>query len=249
MLAAAADPLHAQSQVLASPVTFQQAIQHASTLTRPSRLQGTGGCPGSRRQSGPDVVSPASRLHPSDQPRNTEQRRRVAPARLSAPHHFWASSGRDVVIHDLGKRGRALALVGSLRLRAARRLRRSCESVCCTRECRRGPDPPSEAYVGAITRGAKVGFRVSAFPDQTFQGVIAPRAFVGHEDAQHARGARCRESPAYAGSRHVRGGAVACLTRSDQPLRADNGVGAHIRTAVRRPRSERCRRMGGCQAR
>jgi RND family efflux transporter MFP subunit len=30
-----------------------------------------------------------------------------------------------------------------------------------------------EAYVGAIMRGAKVEFKVSAFPDQTFQGVIA----------------------------------------------------------------------------
>jgi membrane fusion protein (multidrug efflux system) len=33
--------------------------------------------------------------------------------------------------------------------------------------------PVPEAYVGAITRGTKVEFRVSAFPDQTFQGVIA----------------------------------------------------------------------------
>jgi RND family efflux transporter MFP subunit len=33
--------------------------------------------------------------------------------------------------------------------------------------------PVPEAYVGAITRGVKVDFRVSAFPDQTFQGVIA----------------------------------------------------------------------------
>ena len=33
--------------------------------------------------------------------------------------------------------------------------------------------PVPEAYVGAIMRGAKVDFRVPAFPDQTFQGVIA----------------------------------------------------------------------------
>ena len=33
--------------------------------------------------------------------------------------------------------------------------------------------PVPEAYVGTIMRGAKVEFRVSAFPDQTFQGVIA----------------------------------------------------------------------------
>lgn len=33
--------------------------------------------------------------------------------------------------------------------------------------------PVPEAYVGTITRGTKVDFRVSAFPDQTFQGVIA----------------------------------------------------------------------------
>jgi membrane fusion protein, multidrug efflux system len=33
--------------------------------------------------------------------------------------------------------------------------------------------PVPEAYVGAITRGTKVEFRVSAFPDQTFQGTIA----------------------------------------------------------------------------
>ena len=33
--------------------------------------------------------------------------------------------------------------------------------------------PVPEAYVGTITRGTKVEFRVSAFPDQTFQGVIA----------------------------------------------------------------------------
>ena len=33
--------------------------------------------------------------------------------------------------------------------------------------------PVPEAYVGSITRGATVEFRVSAFPDQTFQGVIA----------------------------------------------------------------------------
>jgi RND family efflux transporter MFP subunit len=33
--------------------------------------------------------------------------------------------------------------------------------------------PVPEAYVGAIMKGTKVDFRVSAFPDQTFQGVIA----------------------------------------------------------------------------
>ena len=33
--------------------------------------------------------------------------------------------------------------------------------------------PVPEAYVGTIARGTKVEFRVSAFPDQTFQGVIA----------------------------------------------------------------------------
>jgi RND family efflux transporter MFP subunit len=33
--------------------------------------------------------------------------------------------------------------------------------------------PVPEAYVGAIVKGTKVNFRVSAFPDQTFQGVIA----------------------------------------------------------------------------
>src|SRR5688500_3471660 len=33
--------------------------------------------------------------------------------------------------------------------------------------------PVPETYVGTITRGTKVDFRVSAFPDQTFQGVIA----------------------------------------------------------------------------
>jgi membrane fusion protein, multidrug efflux system len=33
--------------------------------------------------------------------------------------------------------------------------------------------PVPEAYVGAITRGTNVEFRVSAFPDRTFQGVIA----------------------------------------------------------------------------
>src|SRR5688500_19934934 len=33
--------------------------------------------------------------------------------------------------------------------------------------------PVPETYVGTITRGTKVEFRVSAFPDQTFQGVIA----------------------------------------------------------------------------
>jgi membrane fusion protein, multidrug efflux system len=33
--------------------------------------------------------------------------------------------------------------------------------------------PVPEAYVGSITRGTTVEFRVSAFPNQTFQGVIA----------------------------------------------------------------------------
>jgi RND family efflux transporter MFP subunit len=33
--------------------------------------------------------------------------------------------------------------------------------------------PVPETYVGTITRGTKVDFRVTAFPDQTFQGVIA----------------------------------------------------------------------------
>jgi membrane fusion protein, multidrug efflux system len=33
--------------------------------------------------------------------------------------------------------------------------------------------PVPEAYVGTIMKGMKVDFRVSAFPDQTFQGVIA----------------------------------------------------------------------------
>ena len=33
--------------------------------------------------------------------------------------------------------------------------------------------PVPEAYVGTIVKGTKVEFRVSAFPDQTFQGVIA----------------------------------------------------------------------------
>ncbi len=33
--------------------------------------------------------------------------------------------------------------------------------------------PVPEVYVGTITRGTKVDFRVSAFPDQTFQGTIA----------------------------------------------------------------------------
>ena len=33
--------------------------------------------------------------------------------------------------------------------------------------------PVPEAYVGAIMNGARVDFKVSAFPDQTFQGVIA----------------------------------------------------------------------------
>jgi multidrug efflux pump subunit AcrA (membrane-fusion protein) len=33
--------------------------------------------------------------------------------------------------------------------------------------------PVPEAYVGAIKKGTKVEFKVSAFPDETFQGVIA----------------------------------------------------------------------------
>lgn len=33
--------------------------------------------------------------------------------------------------------------------------------------------PVPEAYVGTITKGTKVDFKVSAFPDRTFQGVIA----------------------------------------------------------------------------
>ena len=33
--------------------------------------------------------------------------------------------------------------------------------------------PVPEAYVGTITKGTNVEFRVSAFPDQTFRGVIA----------------------------------------------------------------------------
>jgi len=33
--------------------------------------------------------------------------------------------------------------------------------------------PVPEAYVGTIVKGTRVDFRVSAFPDQTFQGVIA----------------------------------------------------------------------------
>ncbi|MBI2188594.1 MAG: efflux RND transporter periplasmic adaptor subunit, partial [Acidobacteria bacterium] len=37
--------------------------------------------------------------------------------------------------------------------------------------------PVPEAYVGAIMRGTKVDFRVSAFPTQTFQGTIARPAF------------------------------------------------------------------------
>jgi RND family efflux transporter MFP subunit len=37
--------------------------------------------------------------------------------------------------------------------------------------------PVPEAYVGAIMRGTKVNFRVSAFPDQTFQGAIARPAY------------------------------------------------------------------------
>ena len=37
--------------------------------------------------------------------------------------------------------------------------------------------PVPEAYVGAITKGTNVEFRVSAFPDQTFRGVIARPAY------------------------------------------------------------------------
>jgi RND family efflux transporter MFP subunit len=37
--------------------------------------------------------------------------------------------------------------------------------------------PVPEAYVGAIMRGTRVDFRVSAFPDQAFQGVIARPAY------------------------------------------------------------------------
>lgn len=37
--------------------------------------------------------------------------------------------------------------------------------------------PVPETYVGGIRKGMKVGFRVSAFPDQTFQGVIARPAY------------------------------------------------------------------------
>jgi membrane fusion protein, multidrug efflux system len=37
--------------------------------------------------------------------------------------------------------------------------------------------PVPEAYVGTITRGTKVAFSVSAFPNQTFQGVIARPAY------------------------------------------------------------------------
>ena len=33
--------------------------------------------------------------------------------------------------------------------------------------------PVPESYVGTITRGTRVAFRVNAFPDQTFQGIIA----------------------------------------------------------------------------
>ena len=33
--------------------------------------------------------------------------------------------------------------------------------------------PVPESYVGTIVKGTKVTFKVSAFPDQTFQGVIA----------------------------------------------------------------------------
>ena len=33
--------------------------------------------------------------------------------------------------------------------------------------------PVPEAYVGTITKGKRVDFKVTAFPDQTFQGVIA----------------------------------------------------------------------------
>ena len=172
MLAAAADPLHAQSQVLASPVTFQQAIQHASTLTRPSRLQGTGGCPGSRRQSGPDVVSPASRLHPSDQPRNTEQRRRVAPARLSAPlptisgpaadatslSTIWGSAGGLLLsweVFDFGLRGASVDLARVFVARAN-------AGADLTRLARRTSAPSREA------RKWDSGYR--PFPTRHFRG-------------------------------------------------------------------------------
>jgi RND family efflux transporter MFP subunit len=37
--------------------------------------------------------------------------------------------------------------------------------------------PVPESYVGAIMRGATLQFRVSAFPDQTFQGVVARPAY------------------------------------------------------------------------
>lgn len=37
--------------------------------------------------------------------------------------------------------------------------------------------PVPEAYVGTIVKGTTVDFRVAAFPDQTFQGVIARPAF------------------------------------------------------------------------
>jgi RND family efflux transporter MFP subunit len=37
--------------------------------------------------------------------------------------------------------------------------------------------PVPEAYVGVITKGTNVEFRVSAFPDQTFRGVIARPAY------------------------------------------------------------------------
>jgi RND family efflux transporter MFP subunit len=37
--------------------------------------------------------------------------------------------------------------------------------------------PVPETYVGRITRGTKVSFKVSAFPDQSFQGVIARPAY------------------------------------------------------------------------
>jgi len=37
--------------------------------------------------------------------------------------------------------------------------------------------PVPEAYVGRITRGTRVSFRVSAFPDQTFRGIIARPAY------------------------------------------------------------------------
>jgi membrane fusion protein (multidrug efflux system) len=37
--------------------------------------------------------------------------------------------------------------------------------------------PVPETYVASITRGTKVGFTVSAFPDQIFQGVVARPAY------------------------------------------------------------------------